>query len=276
MIIYKITNNINKKIYVGQTSYSLEKRIKQHLKAAKQKQKYLLYRAINKYKIENFSWEVIDKCKTKQELFEREKYYIKLLKSKRPNGYNLTDGGEGNLGWKPSKATRLKISERAKGRVASLETRKKISLAGRNRKHSEETKRKIGLGSKGKKISDKHRKQLIKINTGKKHSEETKRKMSEAKKGKKHYFYGKHHTEESKRKMSNSHKEKKSNHKKDCICPFCKGNGEYNGNWKGGVTKRKYYCIICNKKIHQNTFLYGSKMCLKCYRKNTIPWNKKL
>ncbi len=83
-------------------------------------------------------------------------------------------------------------------------------------------------------------------------------------------------TEETKEKIRQSKKDTSNNHKKDCCCPFCRHDGEYNNNWKGGITKKIYNCIKCNKQILKSTWENGSKMCYICYRKNTVPWNKGL
>lgn len=88
MYIYKITNKLNGKIYVGQTKFSVEKRFKQHAKADS-----VIGSAIRKYGIENFNVEVIETCKTFTELNEREIFWIDFYNCKVPNGYNVADGG---------------------------------------------------------------------------------------------------------------------------------------------------------------------------------------
>ena len=88
MIVYKITNLINGKIYVGQTKFSVEKRFLQHAKANS-----IIGAAIRKYGAENFKIEVIEVCKTFLELNEREIFWIEKLNCKVPNGYNVADGG---------------------------------------------------------------------------------------------------------------------------------------------------------------------------------------
>lgn len=60
--IYKITNNINGKIYIGQTIGAIEKRFAEHKNAAKNGCRYALHRVIRKYGIENFSIEEIEQC----------------------------------------------------------------------------------------------------------------------------------------------------------------------------------------------------------------------
>jgi len=90
-IIYCTTNLINGRKYIGQTTHPLEKRIRQHYNG-----KQLISIKIKSYGPENFKWDVLCKCDTRQELDEKEKYYIKNLNSlASENGYNLTEGGEG-------------------------------------------------------------------------------------------------------------------------------------------------------------------------------------
>lgn len=92
--IYKITNLLNGKCYIGKTDIStIEERFKQHIKDSK---KYLdrpLYRAFNKYGIKNFKIEEIEQCSI-NESCKREKYWIEYYGSFY-NGYNATLGGDG-------------------------------------------------------------------------------------------------------------------------------------------------------------------------------------
>ena len=87
-VVYKITCLINKKLYIGQTRKSIEKRFKQHAKTDS-----LIGRDIRKYGIENFKIEIIEHCESKAQLNEREKFWINTLNSKQPYGYNVKDGG---------------------------------------------------------------------------------------------------------------------------------------------------------------------------------------
>ena len=94
--IYKIINNINKKVYIGQTKRTIEIRWKQHLQEYKIKD-YILYKAMRKYGIENFTIEVIESC-PEEELNEKEEFYIRKYNSyinfEKSNGYNMTLGGQ--------------------------------------------------------------------------------------------------------------------------------------------------------------------------------------
>lgn len=92
-IIYKISNDVNDKVYIGQTIYSLEFRYRQHLREYEKKTQRKLYIAMNEIGIEHFKVEVIEKCK-EQELDEREKYWIRYYNSQK-EGYNMTIGGNG-------------------------------------------------------------------------------------------------------------------------------------------------------------------------------------
>lgn len=97
MIIYKITNNITGEVYIGQTTKTLEHRKKQHIIMARNdKHNRYLYSAMNKYGIENFKFEEIDRANSLDELNCLETYYILKYDSMR-NGYNMDYGGYNNL-----------------------------------------------------------------------------------------------------------------------------------------------------------------------------------
>lgn len=92
--IYKITNNVNGKVYIGKTQRTIEIRWKEHQRDCFNKDKdNKLYRAIRKYGIENFSVEKIEYVDD-SELSYKESYYIKKYNSFY-EGYNLTFGGDG-------------------------------------------------------------------------------------------------------------------------------------------------------------------------------------
>ena len=99
--IYKITNNTNKKIYIGQTTRTVEKRIQEHFTRAlyyttkydKDEYKYVhLYLAIKKYGEASFTYEQIDTALTQEELNEKENYWINFYDSIK-TGYNMMPGG---------------------------------------------------------------------------------------------------------------------------------------------------------------------------------------
>lgn len=117
--IYKITNLINGKIYIGQTSKNSEYRFNDHFKRmndSKIKNNYL-YKALRKYKKENFKVEtLISGNFNKHELSNFEKKYIKLYQSNNPKiGYNMNIGGTGGNLYIRTSEIRKKISETLKG-----------------------------------------------------------------------------------------------------------------------------------------------------------------
>ena len=95
--IYKITNQVNQKIYIGQSN-NIERRFSQH-KSPYEQERYSekpLYKAFAKYGIENFTFEIIEECSSEL-LDEKEKHWISTLHSLvHQNGYNITSGGDGN------------------------------------------------------------------------------------------------------------------------------------------------------------------------------------
>jgi hypothetical protein len=102
--IYKITNTVNGKIYIGQTIHTTEWRWNTHLLAAYNNRmgdhNVLFHRAIRKYGIDAFVVEELEKCDNAM-LSEREQYWIKKYNSYK-EGYNLTIGGEGTTKYEDS------------------------------------------------------------------------------------------------------------------------------------------------------------------------------
>lgn len=96
MIIYKITNLVNNKVYIGQTTKDLEYRIKMHLKESKtNKTERPFLNALRKYGIENFKKEIIDTASSLEELDEKEIKWINFYDStNREKGYNIFHGGQ--------------------------------------------------------------------------------------------------------------------------------------------------------------------------------------
>ena len=217
--VYKITNTVNNKAYIGISIHEPEKRrIRQHLSGSKEGNR-LIARAIKKYGKDAFTYEILEANVFDEFLPDLEVAYIANFNTVAPHGYNLTSGGEHAI---PSEETRRKMSESLKGRTLSEEHRRKISDAGKNRSAethrkiseanknpSAETRRKISDALKGKPRSAETRRKLSEANKGKKHSEETRRKLSEAHKGEKNHNFGKPMSAEQKRKISEANKGKK-------------------------------------------------------------------
>lgn len=96
--IYIITNLINYKVYIGKTQYkNPEKRWNEHKRYSRSTRVTYrnkpLYRAMRKYGIDNFSFEILEET---DECSERERYYIRKFNAFSSNGYNATTGGEGS------------------------------------------------------------------------------------------------------------------------------------------------------------------------------------
>lgn len=164
--IYLITNTLNGKIYVGK--HSTDNLNDGYMGSGK-----LLKLAFNKYGIENFTKKILHFAETEEELNDLEIFYIKDLDAKT-KGYNLTDGGDGKLGYEHSDETKRKMSESSKGKSMSEEARKKMSETRKGR--TPWNKGKAGLQqawNKGKVGVSRG------WNKGKPRSEETKRKISE-------------------------------------------------------------------------------------------------
>lgn len=91
--IYQIINDINNKIYIGKTEFSIDKRFKEHCSDAfkERNEKRPLYSAMRKYGIKHFHIELIEETDNPE---EREKYWIEQKQSFK-NGYNATLGGDG-------------------------------------------------------------------------------------------------------------------------------------------------------------------------------------
>ena len=173
-VIYKATNKINDKVYIGQTRCNLKKRMYEHHQDAKHHRDkcWRFCHAIRKYGFDNFRWEIIYESNNKDDINEKEEFYINQYDSK--NRYNVLNSSHD-------------VYER------TLEIRQKISEAQKKRwkngkygncygpKHSEEYKEKIGLASKKRHKNGEYRKKAVETLSkfwGCTHSDETKRKMA--------------------------------------------------------------------------------------------------
>ena len=99
MVIYKVTNIENGKIYIGKTSRELVKRKYAHYKSAKSGSETNFHRALIKYPKDVFQWDVIAYGEDDDELNKLEIQFIKEFDSYKV-GYNMTEGGTGGLTYK--------------------------------------------------------------------------------------------------------------------------------------------------------------------------------
>ena len=111
MIIYKATNLINGKIYIGQTVRPLQERIGEHSR----KEITVFSKAVKKYGKDNFKFEVIDTAETIEELNEKEKRWISFYNCIVPNGYNQCDGGDNTCGFHHREESKQRMSAAHKG-----------------------------------------------------------------------------------------------------------------------------------------------------------------
>lgn len=218
MIIYKAVNKTNGMIYIGQTTKTLEQRIAKHLG-----QESLFPRALRKYGRDAFDFSVIDRAETKDELNEKEIYWIAHYGSMHPNGYNLTKGGEGGLGYVFTEEAKAKVRAAKKTNPMSAEGRERVRQAMSGRSISDETKRKQSNAMRGRKVtfSEEHRRKLAEATSkrasiaGWKQSEETKEYLrvinlgrvitQEAREKLRQHNLGKKASEETKQKMREAH-----------------------------------------------------------------------
>lgn len=160
--IYKITNTKNGKMYVGQTSRTIEHRWGKHITT---KIKRFLHLAIDKYGVDSFKIEELDRVELDQ-LNDKERYWIKELNTMAPHGYNLTPGGDGGRGYKHSDKSRRIMSAAKKGKPLSAAARTALDLVLKNshpRKGaglSEETKQKIGNANRGRVFTNKQKENM--------------------------------------------------------------------------------------------------------------------
>ncbi|QDB70506.1 putative homing endonuclease [Enterococcus phage Entf1] len=139
MYIYLITNNINGKQYVGQTTRTIEKRFSEHCR----KTNYAIGKAIAKYGKENFTVEELHHTDDFEKLQELEITEIESRNTFTPNGYNVVEGGCGTVGYKHTEETRAKMSKNKKARYNGE------SNPFYGKKHSEESKAKMSSAKKG-------------------------------------------------------------------------------------------------------------------------------
>lgn len=149
MIIYRAKNISNGKVYIGQTIRPMQDRTRQHRYEAKMK-KYNMkfHHAINKYGFENFIFEIIAHVDGKHNADFLERSFIEKYNSTDDaHGYNMSFGGEGNIGLKHTDEAKKRVGIKNKGK---LPWNKGIS-AGKGVKRSNETRKKISDSRKGNK-----------------------------------------------------------------------------------------------------------------------------
>jgi len=180
MIIYKVTNKVNNKVYVGQTIRTLKQRMNEHRSdASLDKYGMPIHRAIKKYGWDNFVWEVVYKGSDIDDLNQKEIDLITEYQCLTPNGYNVCEGGK-------SGGKRVFTEEHIENLRKGQQSRDKSTW----KPHTEETKKKMSVVKKGIKREP--------------FSDEWRVNMSKSMSGEKNPMYNRNHTEETKQKMSGS------------------------------------------------------------------------
>ena len=184
--IYKITNKINGKCYIGQTT-DIYRRFRKYrqLKCERQPK---IYNALVKYGPDNFLFEIIDKAPDKSFLDSLENSYV-ISFNCIDNGYNCRPGGI-NCNGKITEETKRKISKALSGRRLSDETKQKMSKMRLGMKRSPQaiqniSKCKMGINNPnyGKHLSEETKRKMSASLCGKEHTAETKKALSEMRKG---------------------------------------------------------------------------------------------
>jgi len=154
MLIYKITNNVTGKCYVGRTAQTAQQRWATHQYAARQLGSTELQKAILEYGPDAFSLDVIETLYNLPDLLRAEVHYIEEFNSMRPNGYNMAPGGESYAPM--TDEIRKKIGDANRGRVTSKLTRQLMSKARKGKKKSkpmtEDHKQRISEARKGQRV----------------------------------------------------------------------------------------------------------------------------
>lgn len=242
MVIYKTTNLINGRQYIGKDS--------------KNNPNYLgsgafLKRAIQKYGKENFKKEILEVCSSQQELIKREEYWLNYYNAgNNPIFYNMHNYSSGGV----------------LGKSHSIETRKKLS--------------EFQLGAKhhfyGKHLSEDHRKKLSESMRGekcfwygKKRSESARAKMSESHRGEKNPNFGKPLSDDHKRKIGESQSGEKGNNFKGYVVCI---SGVYIGMKK---TSKEWCEILGVNKTNFHTHLSG-KWYKKGIKGNSFNWKNEI
>ena len=105
MLIYRITNNINHKVYIGQTCRTLDERTAEHIRHSTT----AIDKAIRKYGIDTFTVEQIDTASNIDELNQKEIYWIAKYNCMVPNGYNQCVGGDNTFGYHHKEESKQKM-----------------------------------------------------------------------------------------------------------------------------------------------------------------------
>jgi group I intron endonuclease len=231
MVIYKITNLINNKIYIGKSKYNNEKYLGSGI---------ALENAKKKYGIHNFNKEIIEEVDCEKKLNLLEKFWIHKLKSyDKKIGYNIAEGGNGGntrAGFTDDELEEYynKLSYGVKNSDKYLKAVEKKTGV-KKPKHSEKMKKlykegRLNVGKNTKPFSDETKLKISEKNKGKKRTDETKYKIAKSKfkEVEKLTVYGEYIESYS----SIDEASKKNNVNRCCISDACWGKQKTAGGYK--------------------------------------------
>ena len=191
-IIYKATTPSGK-VYIGQTTRSLEKRIKFHIYSSRYKKYkacHLFQKAILAYGNENIKWEILEEVVSREELNQREIFWIDYYRCNAKKywykyGYNLTAGGKQRSHYRLSETHKKRIGDSNRGRVFTEKVRKSMGCKGGKPSWiSGKTKESFSLEHQNAIIEAQRKRRespnYIPPMLGKKRTEEQKKRISEA------------------------------------------------------------------------------------------------
>lgn len=163
MIVYKATNKINGKIYIGKTIRKLSHAKARHFNRAKLGFDTYFYNAIRKYGFDSFEWEVIYNGTSDIDICNKEVELIKYFNSRSQDiGYNMTDGGDGSSGIIVKESTKKLMSINSLGIKNSCYGLHGTNHPAYGNKHSQEVKDKISKTFKDKPKTEEHKSNLSK------------------------------------------------------------------------------------------------------------------
>lgn len=171
-VIYVVTCQDNGKVYVGQTTQVPDVRWNQHRQCPGNS--HILGKAILKYGADRFIFRVVDTARTKDELDEKEKYWVVQMNSMAPHGYNIREGGSRGMN---SMETRAKMSRAHSGKVLPEDVKAKISAAHMGMRMPRTAAEKISRALRGRKQTAEHVEHSRLGNLGKKRSPESREKI---------------------------------------------------------------------------------------------------
>ena len=201
MLIYKCTNKINGKPYIGKTVHTLDKRMRAHISNCKSsKHDSVFLRALRKYGYNNFTWEELINTNSESTLNHLEKFYIKKFNTLVPQGYNISLGGNGGdtISNHPnSKNIRTKIMLAVKDSIKKLSDKQRKQKYGGTPWNKDSTyeillgkdkanrlKQSISKKTRGYRHTKDAINKIKQASTGRIFSKETKNKISNTEKGK--------------------------------------------------------------------------------------------